>query len=87
LERKWPAERLPVPIDSGLSVVYSGSSLLEKDDGSANRCFPDMLRDTFAVEMLLTGEHSTLTDSEGIVFVTNGVSCSAPALVIQRIGI
>ena len=28
---------------------------LEKPDGSAKRCFPHMLRDTFAVEMLLAG--------------------------------
>src|ERR1019366_4835432 len=28
---------------------------LEKGDGSAKRCFPHMLRDTFAVEMLLAG--------------------------------
>jgi integrase/recombinase XerD len=28
---------------------------LEKADGSAKRCFPHMLRDTFAVEMLLAG--------------------------------
>jgi integrase len=28
---------------------------LEKPDGTAKRCFPHMLRDTFAVEMLLAG--------------------------------
>ena len=28
---------------------------LENPDGSAKRCFPHMLRDTFAVEMLLAG--------------------------------
>ncbi|WP_429633224.1 tyrosine-type recombinase/integrase [Tunturiibacter psychrotolerans] len=29
---------------------------LERPDGSARRCFPLMLRDTFAVEMLVAGE-------------------------------
>ena len=30
-------------------------AVLEKGDGSPKRCFPHMLRDTFAVEMLLAG--------------------------------